>query len=205
MNDTSDYFHLLISKTDTSDYFTWTNRDMTCSLTIKINNTTTAKRNTPETERRFTGPLRKLNGVSPVYAGSKRLPKLTTSSLLLFTGERQRGIIREHQPNKSRAHPSHEARNQPKHHSRTRENNKNRHRNARTVRRGEEAGETDSKGITFSRKQIRRSLTTASQKHNQRNGSDEPIEHQRKLHLISERREREVPISFRHHFPPSIS
>ncbi|CAN6986154.1 unnamed protein product, partial [Brassica rapa subsp. trilocularis] len=155
------------------------------------------KKNTPETERCFTGPRRKLNGASPAYAGSKRLPKLTTSSLLLFTGERQRGIIREHQPNKSRAHPSHEARNQPKHHSRTRENNKNRHRNARTVRRGEKAGETDSKGITFSRKQSRRNLTTASQKQNQRNESDEPIEHQRKLHLISERREREVPISFR--------
>ncbi|CAN7037066.1 unnamed protein product, partial [Brassica oleracea var. botrytis] len=48
------------------------------------------KRNTPETERRFTGLRRKLNGASPDLAGSNCLPKLTTSSLLLlFTGERQ--------------------------------------------------------------------------------------------------------------------
>ncbi|KAF3554702.1 hypothetical protein F2Q69_00016585 [Brassica cretica] len=45
---------------------------------------------TPETGRRFTGPRRKLNGASPDLVGSKRLPKLTTSSpLLVFTGERQ--------------------------------------------------------------------------------------------------------------------
>ncbi|KAF3590556.1 hypothetical protein DY000_02023787 [Brassica cretica] len=44
---------------------------------------------TPETEQRFTGPRRKLKGASPDLAGSKRLPKLTTSSpLLLITGER---------------------------------------------------------------------------------------------------------------------
>ncbi|KAL0752592.1 hypothetical protein Bca101_034595 [Brassica carinata] len=50
------------------------------------------KRNTPETERRFTGLHRKLNGASPDLAGSNCLPKLTTSSpLLLFTGERQTG------------------------------------------------------------------------------------------------------------------
>ncbi|KAL0648879.1 hypothetical protein Bca4012_047170 [Brassica carinata] len=63
------------------------------------------KRNTPETERRFTGLRRKLNGASPDLAGSNCLPKLTTSSLLLlFTGERQtrsRDLIqkRSHHPN----------------------------------------------------------------------------------------------------------
>ncbi|KAG2268309.1 hypothetical protein Bca4012_070577 [Brassica carinata] len=50
--------------------------------------TTIAKENTSVTGRRFTGPRRELNGGSPDLAGSKRLPKLTTSSpLLLFTGE----------------------------------------------------------------------------------------------------------------------
>ncbi|KAL0659582.1 hypothetical protein Bca4012_080167 [Brassica carinata] len=59
--------------------------------------TTTAKENTPETGRRFTGPRRELNGASPDLAGSKRLPKLTTSSpLLLFTGERQNKKSRPH-------------------------------------------------------------------------------------------------------------
>ncbi|KAF3511390.1 hypothetical protein F2Q69_00008385 [Brassica cretica] len=98
--------------------------------------------------------------------------------------------MREHQSNKSRAHPSHETRN---HRIITREPEKpkqNPHRNERAVRRGEEAGEKDAKGITFSQKQSRQSLATASQRQNQRNGIEEPIEHQRKLHLISERRER---------------
>ncbi|KAG2256297.1 hypothetical protein Bca52824_075591 [Brassica carinata] len=59
--------------------------------------TTTAKENTPETGWRFTGPRRELNGASPDLAGSKRLPKLTTSSpLLLFTGERQNEKSRPH-------------------------------------------------------------------------------------------------------------
>ncbi|KAF3547431.1 hypothetical protein DY000_02008962 [Brassica cretica] len=59
----------------------------------------------PETERRFTGPRQKLNGASPDLAGSKRLPKLTTSSpFLLFTGEcqtRSQDLIqkRSHHPN----------------------------------------------------------------------------------------------------------
>ncbi|KAF2598840.1 hypothetical protein F2Q68_00011020 [Brassica cretica] len=50
---------------------------------------------TPETEQRFTGPRRKLKGASPDLTGSKRFPKLTTSSpLLLITGERH---TRNHQ------------------------------------------------------------------------------------------------------------
>ncbi|CAF2162213.1 BnaA07g10660D [Brassica napus] len=53
--------------------------------------TTTAKENTPET-----GPCRELNGTSPDLAGSKRLPKLTSSPLLLFTGERQNEKSRPH-------------------------------------------------------------------------------------------------------------
>ena len=55
------------------------------------------KRTRRKTGRRFTGPCRELNGVSPDLAGSKRLPKLTTSSpLLLFTGERQNEKSRPH-------------------------------------------------------------------------------------------------------------
>nr|VDD43129.1 unnamed protein product [Brassica oleracea] len=58
--------------------------------------TTTAKENTPETGRRFTGPRRELNGVSLDLAGSKRLPKLTTSSYYKKTAR---------QDEKSRPHP----------------------------------------------------------------------------------------------------
>ncbi|KAF2560081.1 hypothetical protein F2Q68_00017526 [Brassica cretica] len=114
------------------------------------------RRITPETRRRFTGPRRKLNGASPDLVGSKRLPKLTTSSpLLVFTGEHHRRASIE-QIEISFVTSSHQTQNQAESPLKNPETEPP--SNERIVRCGEGAGKKDAKRVTFSRKQSRRSL-----------------------------------------------